>query len=362
MTLCNQRQMSNTLSKKSSLIEVAERQHFFPADASASTLLKSNGFKLDTSAGKFGKLINSAPDLLDAPVLRARMAQDGYLFFRNLLDRSVLDTLREHIAKELEQSGVLDVAPRHAVDHLPAKSGVNLYGVVPGLDGPTVKTVSQQQPLLDLFGRLFGEQARALDYSWPRVAGPGRSEWTHADWVYMCRGTPRMFTTWIPLMDVPLLKGPLMILERSHLDNKHMRKYLTMDADALGPLEGLRLKHGKLTRSGRFSARPDRVCTDFGTRWLSENFKIGDVVVFSTRGLHATLDNQTDAFRASIDVRFQPASDQSDPRFVGSNPPAHSQRPISLFDRASYLRRRISNAVWPQRGYMAFRKPTQPPR
>jgi hypothetical protein len=352
--------MSNTLVKNPSLTDASEHKHPAPIENSPAISLKSNGCKIDKAPDKFGRLVNSAPDLLDAATLSTRMAHDGYLFFRGLLDKTVLDLLREHIAKELEQSGVLDVERRHAADHLPARPGVDLYGVVPGLDGAAVKAISQQQPLLDLFARLFGEQARALDYSWPRVAGPGRSEWTHSDWVHMCRGTHRIFTTWIPLMDVPLSKGPLMILEGSHLDNNHMRKYLTMDADALGPLEGLRFKHGTLTRGGRFSARPHRVREDFGTRWLSEDFKLGDAVAFSTRGLHATLDNQTDTFRASIDIRFQPAADQADPRFVGPNPVAHTQRPISLFDRASYLRRTISNALWPKRGYQVFRKRSQP--
>ena len=346
--------MSTAPLKVSASINATARQRSAVESRPGAVSLKSNGCVLDRAPEKFGRFVNSMPDLEDAATLRARIDKDGYLFFRGLLDKGVLERLRSRIVVELERLDVLDVERRQADDHLPAKAGVNLYGIVPGLDAPTVKAVVHQQPLLDLFGRLFGEKARALDYSWPRVAGPGRSESTHADWVYLCRGTPRIYTTWIPLMDVPLTKGPLMILEGSHNENDHTRKYLTMDADALRPLEEVRFKHGRLIRGGRYSARPHRVQKDFGTRWLSEDFKLGDVVIFSTRGLHATLDNQTDTFRTSIDVRFQPASEPADPRFVGVNPVAHTLRPVTLFDRASDLRQRILTAMWPSRGRKAF--------
>ena len=322
-------------------------------------MLKSSGFEIDRSPEKFGKLLESSAYLEDAATLRARMAEHGYLFFRGLLDKAVLNRLREHIAEELERAGVLDSARRNASEHLPARRGVNLYTVMPWLDRATVHAVAQQQSLIDLFSNLFGERVRALDYSWPRAVGPGRSEATHADWVYMCRGTPRICSTWIPLMDVPLSKGPLMILEGSHFDNKHTRKYLALDADELGLLEGLRLKHGHFVRGGRYSWRPHCVRDDFGTRWLSEDFRLGDAVVFSTRTLHATLENQTDSFRVSIDLRFQPASEPADPRFIGPNPVGHALRPPSLFDAASYIRRTILNAIWPQRGYQVFREPRQ---
>jgi ectoine hydroxylase-related dioxygenase (phytanoyl-CoA dioxygenase family) len=158
----------------------------------------------------------------------------------------------------------------------------------------------------------------------------------------MCRGTTNVLTAWMPLMDVPLTLGPLMILEGSHRDNVFTRSYLRMDADRLGLFEGVRIKHGRPVRGGRYSRRPDRTREELGTRWLSADYETGDVVIFSTRGLHATLDNRTGGFRASLDVRFQPASEPMDPRFRGPKPLAHADRDRSVFDVYPHLKRGLA--------------------
>ena len=89
---------------------------------------------------------------------------------------------------------------------------------------------------------------------------------------------------------------------------------------------------------GRYSRRPVRVREEFGTRWLSTDYRLGDVIIFSTRGLHATLDNRSKGFRISIDVRFQPARDMTDPRFEGPYPIAHGARDTNIFDHAKQIR------------------------
>ena len=101
-------------------------------------------------------------------------------------------------------------------------------------------------------------------------------------------------------MDVPLTHGPLMVLEDSHRDNPHTRRYLRMDADKLGYFDAVRFKHGRLVHGGRYSCRPDRVRDDFGTRWLSTDYRLGDVLIFDPRNLHTTLDNHSKGFRLSI--------------------------------------------------------------
>ena len=96
--------------------------------------------------------------------------------------------------------------------------------------------MTHQPALMAIFEAIFGEPAMPLDYSWPRIAGPGAGERPHSDWVYMRRGTPRLFSAWMPLMDIPMTSGPLMVLENSHLDNPHTRRYLEMDRRQAGLL------------------------------------------------------------------------------------------------------------------------------
>lgn len=294
--------------------------------------LTSNGYVIDRGPATFGLLRDSTAHAADGPVLRGRLAEDGYVFLRKLLDLSVVRAVQDLIGAELSRLGVLDKACEHDAHLFPARPGADLYQVVRGLSERELRALTRQPALLAVFARIFGEKAKPLDYSWPRIAGPGRCELPHCDWVYMCRGTTNLLSAWIPLVNVPLALGPLMILESSHHDSPLTRSYLRMDADRLGILNGVRVQHGTLVRGGTYSKRPDRTREEFGTRWLSAGFEMGDVVIFSTQCLHATLDNGTTNFRASVDVRFQPAREATDPRFDGPDPVAHSQCDWSIFD------------------------------
>ena len=60
-----------------------------------------------------------------------------------------------------------------------------------------------------------------------------------------------------------------------------------------------------------------------GARQLTADFQVGDVVVFTMLTMHGTLDNHSPVGRArlSVDVRYQPAADSFEPRYMGENPP-----------------------------------------
>jgi hypothetical protein len=293
--------------------------------------LTANGFIIDQRPEAFGELHDSTADAGDPASLQRRLAEDGYLFLRGVVNKDLLASIRALIVGELRRRAYLSSSPDPG-EELRALPDVNVYGVLPQLNGhESVRQITELRSLMRITSDLFAEQAKALNLVRVRAAGPGRGELPHCDWVYMSRGTDRLLTTWMPVADVPIERGPLMILERSHRENPFTQKYLTLDADRLGVLDGLRLKHRRLVHGGRYSRRPDRVRSEFGTRWLTADFRPGDVVLFGPRCLHATLDNQTADFRVSIDARFQPAADAIDPRFDGQTPIGHSERDKSLF-------------------------------
>ncbi len=298
------------------------------------TTLTAHGRFIDGDPAKFGRLRESTEHAGDGMILRERMRDDGYVFLRDVLDKEVLLRVQHVMADELHRLDAIDVDGDRSAHPFPARPGVSFYKVADGVSRPERSALMNQPALLAIFHAIFGEPAKPLDYSWPRIAGPGRSEPPHSDWVYMSRGTPRICTAWIPLMDVPLSYGPLMVLEDSHRDNPHTRRYLQMDADKLGYFDAPRIKHGTLVHGGRYSRRPDRVRAEFGTRWLSTDYRLGDVMIFDTRNVHTTLDNRSEGFRLSIDVRFQPAGDRVDPRFEGPYPIAHTARGTTIFDHA----------------------------
>jgi ectoine hydroxylase-related dioxygenase (phytanoyl-CoA dioxygenase family) len=293
--------------------------------------LTANGFVIDQRPEAFGELHDSTADAGDPASLQLRLAEDGYVFLRNVVDKDLLASIRDLMVVELRRRAYLSSSPDPGAE-LRALPDVNVYGMFPELNRhASVRQIIELKSLIRITSDLFAEQARSLNLVWVRAAGPGRGELPHCDWVYMSRGTDRLLTTWMPVVDVPIERGPLMILEQSHRENPFTQRYLTLDADRLGVLDGLRFKHRRLVHGGRYSRRPDRVRSEFGTRWLTADFKPGDVLLFGPRCLHATLDNRTADFRLSVDTRFQPAADAIDPRFDGQAPVGHSKRDKSLF-------------------------------
>ena len=314
------------------------------------TTLTSNGRVIDQDPTKFGRLRESSEHAADGTVLRERLSEDGYVFLRDVLDKQLLRHVQQIIADELHRLDAIDPDVDRSADLFPARPDLSLYKVIDDISQDERRALTRQPALHAIFHAIFGEEAKPLDYTWPRIAGPGCGELPHADWIYMRRGTPRLYTAWIPLMDLPLSHGPLMILENSHHDNPHTRRYLDMDVHKLGYFDAARFKHGAFVHGGRYSRRPDRVREEFGTRWLSTDYRLGDVIIFSTRGLHATLDNRSKGFRMSIDVRFQPARDVTDPRYAGAYPIADGARGVNIFDHA----KPVTDAV---RRYLGRRRP-----
>jgi ectoine hydroxylase-related dioxygenase (phytanoyl-CoA dioxygenase family) len=50
---------------------------------------------------------------------------------------------------------------------------------------------------------------------------------------------------------------------------------------------------------------------------------MGDVILFGLYTMHASTTNTTNRFRLSCDVRYQPANEPVDERWVGDTPRGH---------------------------------------
>jgi hypothetical protein len=71
---------------------------------------------------------------------------------------------------------------------------------------------------------------------------------------------------------------------------------------------------------GTFLGDPNQIRRGLGGRWLTTDYRAGDVLIFSIFTVHASLDNRTNRIRLSSDSRYQPASAPADERWVGENP------------------------------------------
>jgi len=124
----------------------------------------------------------------------------------------------------------------------------------------------------------------------------------------MGRGTRELVTTWIPFGDNPVEMGSLAVLEGSH---------------TLAGFEKLRATYGEidhekigLSGTGWFTLDPDEV-GQIGGKWKTADFQAGDVLCFTMHTMHMSTTNVTDKVRISCDVRWQPADQPTDPRYVG---------------------------------------------
>ena len=285
----------------------------------------AGGTPLDLDAASFGRLADATLDLGDVAALRARMARDGYLFLPGLLDRAAVLRARREIVTRLAQAGALDL------DHDPMEAIV--------ADGATLDRetraglTANNRPLHELlyqgtmtsfFERFLGEPVRHYDFTWFRAVPPGLGTPVHADVVFMGRAErDRLFTAWTPIGDVDFVQGGLMILENSCHDAGLHEKYFPMDVDTHCENTADQRDEWQKGTNGWLTRDAAAIRRGMGGRWLTSEYRAGDVLVFSVFTVHASLDNHSNRIRLSADSRYQPASKPADERWIGANPVGH---------------------------------------
>lgn len=287
--------------------------------------LTCGGIDLNLSPDCFGMMRSSSDLLGDAEALRLRMQVDGYLYLPRFFDRDEVRAARRTVTERAATAGLLD----------PAYPSIEAV-VMPGLQSafrpdlakanPEVEQVIYGPRMMGFYEGLLGGPARHYDYTWLRAVAPGFGTFVHCDVVYMGRGTHNLYTSWTPLGDVPLDLGGLMVLENSHKLGPIREGYGSLDVDALcsNREDGEdQIRARGFERGGALSTDPVAVQRQWGGRWLTHDFAMGDVVIFTVYMVHAGLDNHSNRMRFSTDSRYQLASEPVDDRWVGADPPAH---------------------------------------
>lgn len=263
---------------------------------------------------QLGELRDSTDLRHDPVALRARFDTDGYLLIRGLIDPDKVIRARQTILEYMAEREGLEPGSR-PLDGVMGQygKGVGLMGRKPITHQGNVKAVFEAPELFDFYSRFFDEPVTTFDYKWLRAVGHEEFTGAHYDVVYMGRGTDRLRTCWIPLGEIDIQQGVLAICEGSHNSprfEKLRQTYGRMDVD--------RDRVG-----GWFSNDPLEIVEKFGGQWKTSSFRPGDILTFGMYTLHASTTNTTDRWRLSCDVRFQPAADPIDERWVGDNPIGH---------------------------------------
>jgi ectoine hydroxylase-related dioxygenase (phytanoyl-CoA dioxygenase family) len=275
--------------------------------------------------------MSDATDLLkDAPALRERLEEQGYLLLRGVLDKDHVADARRAMLQRLADEDILETDQHDLMEGILRPGAALGWRADLARDNPAVERVVYDGAMMDIFRALLAGPVRHFDYTWVRAIPPGPATQPHCDIVYMGRGTRELYTAWTPIGDAPLELGGLMILEDSHRHPRLHETYCRRDVDAVctnRPAPNPDARFVPRGNNGRISSNPVQLRRTLGGRWLIEDFFAGDVVIFRTDLVHGGLDNRTaDRLRLSTDTRYQSANQPVDERWIGADPPAHGPR------------------------------------
>jgi ectoine hydroxylase-related dioxygenase (phytanoyl-CoA dioxygenase family) len=246
--------------------------------------------------------------LLNQPdTMRARAWEDGYLFFRSLLDPKPILEVRQKITSICAKAGWLapNTDPMEGIAQpditwvSPHPEFMKVYNVI--LKVEEFHALAHEKPLITLFNTLFGEPTLVHARHIARIIFPQNVKYTtpaHQDY-YHIRGTENCWTAWIPLGDCPQELGGIALLRSSHCEG----------------LQSVQPAYGAGGVGIDTTSMPHEE--------LSTDYRIGDVLVFHSLTIHRGLPNLTaDRVRFSVDYRYQPLSQ---PVTASSFLPHHGQ-------------------------------------
>jgi hypothetical protein len=232
-------------------------------------------------------------DLLGQPgALRQRLAEEGFLFFRELLPVRAVAEVRAGVLEAIGHEGWLAggsepeerrpgaVVVREADDNWwPA------YQKIQSLE--SFHRLAHEDRLVSLAGDLLGGAVLVHPRKIARVTFPGSEYPTppHQDYPFI-QGTPDVLTFWLPLADCSRQDGALLVLCRSQYTGLRPRQP-TGGVGGMGvPVE----------------PHEERA-------WASASYRPGDVLVFHSLTVHQAPPNNGERLRLSCDYRYQRAED-----------------------------------------------------
>jgi hypothetical protein len=274
-----------------------------------------------------GELLDATPIRHDAAALRRHMVEDGYLYLPGLLEADDVRAARRSVLERLWEQGQLD--PDYPLMEGVLKPDVRLtFRPDLAVNNPALNHLLYAGAMMRFFDHFLGAPATHFDFTWLRAKSnsPDTATTPHCDIVFMNRGAQQLYTAWTPLGDVPYEMGGLMVLEGSHQRADVLGEYWSFDVDTYcvnGEKEDETMKWSWARTGGSFSKDAIGVREQMGGRWLTHDYRMGDVLIFCMQLLHASLDNQTNRVRLSTDTRYQLATEPLDPRWIGEHPIAH---------------------------------------
>lgn len=232
--------------------------------------------------------------LINEPkALRNRLNEEGYLFFRGMIDKKVQTDLLGEILGICQKHGWLkegsDLMERKGKSD--AYSGyfefTDVYKEIQRLEN--FHRLSHHPSLIKVLTTALGGDVFPHPRNIGRITLPGSLKMTtpsHQDYVFI-QGSEDFYTVWFPLHDCPKELGGLVVAKSSHKGGI----LPTQEAEGTGGLCA--------------------VVDEEAQEWHAGDFKAGDFIIFHSLMVHKAFHNTSkELLRISCDFRYQLQSDQ----------------------------------------------------
>lgn len=292
------------------------------------------------------KMNNSSNILLDINKIKKRFEKDGYIFFESFLNRGKILLVRELLIQKLDELNRINNSFPKGESYIFGEFGYGFFYDFKIQSRKIIKNILESPRIFSFFKRFFEVNTQTYSYKWLRAVATEEYTGAHCDCVYMGCGSKHLITVWIPLGDISVNQGTLLINPNSHRYNSLNPYYnLNVDKDVpnnLGATGHLttnpiswkpknNLKLNVLFEPNTIS-RQNRYC------WVTENMKAGDVVILGIYTIHMSTTNKTKWFRLSCDTRWQPSNEPIDSRWNGKNPSDGNKNRLFIGDKPRYYK------------------------
>ncbi len=234
----------------------------------------------------------------NSEAMQQRMADDGYLFFRQLQDPALLKELRRQMLTTMQEGGWIkkgtDPSTGIAEPGVQCTEGDSEYTDVyhQVYRNQLFHESAHADVMLNTVSAITGKEMIPQPQKVARLWFPKYTAHTtpiHQDYVHF-QGTFDNLTCWAPVGDCPIELGGLAVLKGSHKVGKVLDHHFSLGAGGL-------MINGEDYET-------------LGLSWHSTDYRIGDTLIFPALTIHMALPNVTeDRLRVSLDNRYQAVAD-----------------------------------------------------
>jgi ectoine hydroxylase-related dioxygenase (phytanoyl-CoA dioxygenase family) len=284
--------------------------------------LMSNGFVLERTPERLGWMVPTDAALPLAHI-KDRYHQQGYVWLKGFFERREILAFRRDFFAAFEGTGLL-AQGSDPVEGLYGDEGEQRALIKKifweMVRSPAYEVFCTMPRLWKFYEALLQDEPYLHTRKIIRYTLPGERNCTggHYDLIYLRAGTDRLYSSWIPLGDIPVEMGGLIYLEGSDALGREMEAEFSARNADLPPEERISAYNKNMREGGWVSIDLADMARRFNSRWLVADYEAGDMVIHSPYMVHAaTVNNDPHGrLRLSTDIRYQTRSDTIDTRWT----------------------------------------------